>query len=122
MGRRDNIPSIPLPELQARLKNDPASLLWQVPGIHLVDKPSDMTSHDVVAIARRRLGIRRIGHGGTLDPLATGLLLLMVGNASRLFDSLQDYAKTYEATLRLGLRTDTQDITGTVLEEKAFLH
>ncbi|MFH0911138.1 MAG: hypothetical protein V1918_06525, partial [Planctomycetota bacterium] len=109
---------IPFPELCRAFREDPRSLLWKVPGIHLVDKPSGLTSHDVVARMRRRLALSRVGHGGTLDPLATGLLLILAGNATRLFGDLQAFPKTYETTLRLGLVTDTQDITGRVLEER----
>jgi tRNA pseudouridine55 synthase len=82
-------------------------------GILLIDKPSGMTSHDVVAWARRRLGQRGIGHAGTLDPMATGLLVLMVGKATRLASLLTGKDKTYEATLRLGFETDTDDADGT---------
>jgi len=88
-----------------------------VPGIRLVDKPAGMTSHDVVDVARRRLARRRIGHGGTLDPMATGLLLILVERATRLFDDLQAFPKTYVAEFRLGQRTDTQDRTGRVVAE-----
>jgi tRNA pseudouridine55 synthase len=84
-------------------------------GVLPVDKPEGPTSHDIVAIARRGLGIRRIGHTGTLDPFATGLLLLCVGQATRLAEYLTGLDKTYEATARLGIRTDTQDRTGTTL-------
>jgi tRNA pseudouridine55 synthase len=80
-----------------------------------VDKPAGRTSHDMVAIARRALGTRRIGHTGTLDPFATGLLLLCIGRATRLAEYLTGLPKTYEATLRLGAATDTDDATGTVL-------
>ena len=80
-----------------------------------VDKPAGRTSHDMVAIARRALGTRRIGHTGTLDPFATGLLLLCIGRATRLAEYLTGLPKTYEATLRLGTATDTDDATGTVL-------
>jgi tRNA pseudouridine55 synthase len=84
-------------------------------GLLLVDKPSGMTSHDVVAVARRALGERRIGHGGTLDPFATGLLVLLSGHATRLMRYLDAEPKEYEATVRLGSATDTDDLTGTVV-------
>lgn len=77
-----------------------------------VDKPSGPTSHDVVARARRALGIRRIGHTGTLDPFASGLMLLCVGQATRLAEYLTGMAKSYEATARLGIETDTLDLEG----------
>jgi tRNA pseudouridine55 synthase len=85
-------------------------------GLLLVDKPGGMTSHDVVAVARRALGERRIGHGGTLDPFATGLLVLLTGRATRLMRYLDSEPKVYEATVRLGAATDTDDLTGRVVE------
>lgn len=103
---------LPFPELRQRFLDDPLSLLGRVPGIFPVDKPSGPTSHDGVDRLRRRLKMRRVGHGGTLDPMATGLLLLLAGNATRLFDELQHFPKTYRATLRLGGRTDSRDATG----------
>lgn len=81
-------------------------------GVLLVDKPEGRTSHDVVSIARRALGTRRIGHAGTLDPLATGLLVLMIGKATRLASFLSGMDKTYRGALRLGLDTDTYDRDG----------
>jgi tRNA pseudouridine55 synthase len=85
-------------------------------GLLLIDKPSGPTSHDVVAAARRRLGTRRIGHTGTLDPLASGLLLLAIGRATRLIRFLPDRPKAYSGTFRLGVRTDSDDIAGKELE------
>lgn len=82
------------------------------PGLLLVDKPGGMTSHDVVARARRALGTRKIGHAGTLDPLATGLLVLGVEGATRLLTFIVGLDKTYEATIRLGVSTDTDDADG----------
>lgn len=84
-----------------------------------MDKPPGMTSHDVVDVARRSLRMRRVGHGGTLDPMAEGLLLILTGNATRLFQDLQVFPKTYRAGFRLGIRTDTQDVTGVILEARA---
>ena len=84
-------------------------------GLLLVDKPAGITSHDVVAIARRALGLRRIGHAGTLDPFATGLLVLLTGRATRLLPYLDDEPKEYEATVRFGSATDTDDRTGAPL-------
>jgi tRNA pseudouridine55 synthase len=81
-------------------------------GILLVDKPAGITSHDVVARARRALGTRKIGHAGTLDPMATGLLLLGVGSATRLLTYIVGLDKTYEATIRLGVSTDSDDADG----------
>jgi tRNA pseudouridine55 synthase len=85
------------------------------PGILLADKPAGMTSHDVVARARRALSVRRVGHAGTLDPMATGLLLLGVGSATRLLGHLGGSDKTYEATIRFGVTTVTDDREGEVL-------
>jgi tRNA pseudouridine55 synthase len=84
-------------------------------GVLLVDKPSGMTSHDVVARARRVLGTRKIGHAGTLDPLATGLLVLGVDAATRLLTFVVGLDKTYEATIRLGVATTTDDADGDVV-------
>jgi len=86
----------------------------QEAGVLPVDKPVGPTSHDAVAIARRALGIRRIGHTGTLDPFASGLLLLCVGSATRISEYLTALPKTYDAVLGLGVQTDTHDHTGTV--------
>ncbi len=109
--------SIPFPELLATFKADPNALIGKIPGIFLLNKESGWTSHDVVAKMRRILHLRRIGHGGTLDPLAEGLLLIFAGNATRLFDAMQDFDKEYIASFRLGYATDTQDITGAVTAE-----
>jgi tRNA pseudouridine55 synthase len=88
----------------------------ELSGILPVDKPAGPTSHDVVAAARRALREKRIGHTGTLDPFATGLLLLCLGPATRLAEYLTARPKTYAATMRLGIRTDTDDFTGEPLE------
>ena len=87
-------------------------------GIVIVDKPQDWTSQDVVSKLRGVLKTRRIGHGGTLDPMATGVLPVFVGRGTRGVEFFEHAEKTYEAVLRLGLSTDTEDITGTVLSEK----
>lgn len=84
-------------------------------GILVVDKPSGMTSHDVVAHVRRAAGQHRVGHTGTLDPMATGVLVLCLGRATRLVQFLQGSPKTYEATAILGVETDTQDADGDVV-------
>ncbi|MFQ3580514.1 MAG: tRNA pseudouridine(55) synthase TruB [Chloracidobacterium sp.] len=78
----------------------------------LIDKPPNATSHDVVALVRRFIGIKRVGHTGTLDPFATGLLVLCLGPATRLSRFLTDTSKSYRAVLRFGFATDTQDLTG----------
>jgi tRNA pseudouridine55 synthase len=89
-----------------------------IDGVLLVDKEPGMTSHDVVGLARKRLGIKKIGHCGTLDPMATGLLILVVGRATKIQDLLMSEDKEYEGTITLGSTTDTQDKEGKVLEEK----
>src|SRR5919112_2576217 len=87
-------------------------------GILIIDKPEGWTSHDVVARARRVLRERRVGHTGTLDPFATGVLVLLVGRATRLAQFLAGAEKEYEATIRLGFDTDTGDLTGERREGK----
>ena len=86
-----------------------------IDGLLLVDKPGGITSHDVVSVARRALGTRRIGHGGTLDPFATGLLVLLIGHATRLLPHLDGEPKVYDASIAFGGETDTDDVTGTVV-------
>ena len=85
-------------------------------GILIVDKPMEWTSFDVIAKLRGILGTRKLGHSGTLDPMATGVLPVFCGGASKAVDLQLDHTKTYCARLRLGMQTDTGDITGTVLE------
>ena len=85
-------------------------------GILIVDKPMDWTSFDVVAKLRGVLGTRKLGHSGTLDPMATGVLPVFCGGASKAVDLQLNHDKSYRAVLRLGARTDTGDVTGTVLE------
>lgn len=87
-------------------------------GVLLVDKDPGMTSHDVVAIARRSMGIKKIGHCGTLDPMATGLLMLVVGRATKIQDLLMSEDKQYVGTITLGTTTTTQDAEGDVVEER----
>src|SRR5687768_12133810 len=81
-------------------------------GVMVIDKPPGLTSHDVVARARHILHERRIGHTGTLDPFATGVLVILLGKATRLAQFLSDADKEYEAVIRLGYATDTGDRTG----------
>ena len=81
-------------------------------GVLVIDKPQGLTSHDVVAAARRALGEKRIGHTGTLDPLATGVLPLAIGRATRLVRFLTESDKDYDATIRFGVTTDSYDMTG----------
>jgi tRNA pseudouridine55 synthase len=90
-------------------------------GVFVIDKPSGMTSHDVVAKVRRISGIRKIGHTGTLDPLATGVLPVCVNEATKLVQFLAHDGKEYRATLLLGVRSDTLDTEGTVLSREAPL-
>jgi len=84
--------------------------------VFLVDKPKGPTSHDIVRDVRRWTGLRRVGHGGTLDPLASGLLPVFVGVATRLNEYLAPYRKSYEATVLLGQSTDTDDSEGQIIE------
>ena len=87
-------------------------------GILLVDKPQGLTSHDVVARMRRVFRIKKIGHAGTLDPMATGLLLIMVGKATKVSQYLMSHDKEYTGTVHLGQITDSQDADGEVIEER----
>jgi tRNA pseudouridine55 synthase len=84
-------------------------------GVVLIDKPAGITSHDAVAAVRRCLGTRKVGHAGTLDPMATGLLVMGVGRATRLLRFLGDLPKTYVGAFRLGVETDTLDAEGAVV-------
>jgi len=90
-------------------------------GIVIIDKPQEWTSQDVTARLRRVFNTRRIGHGGTLDPMATGVLPVFVGRATRGVEFFEHAEKTYETVLRLGLTTDTEDVWGETLEEKPVL-
>lgn len=87
-------------------------------GVLLIDKAPGMTSHDVVAIARRQLNMKKIGHCGTLDPMATGLLMLVINRATKIQDLLMSEDKTYVGTITLGATTSTQDKEGEIEEEK----
>jgi tRNA pseudouridine55 synthase len=87
-------------------------------GVIIVDKPAGITSHDVVDRVRKLLGVKKAGHAGTLDPMATGVLAVCVGEATKIASFLTGDDKVYEATMRLGVRTDTQDMTGRVLAEQ----
>ena len=91
-------------------------------GVLAVYKPAGFTSHDVVAKARRILGMKRIGHTGTLDPQVTGVLPLCLGKATRVVEYIQELPKEYVATLRLGLSSDTEDLTGTITESVDEVH
>lgn len=85
-------------------------------GILIIDKPKDFTSHDVVAKCRKILNTKKIGHTGTLDPLATGVLVLCIGAATKLVEYLTSNDKIYDVEMKLGIKTDTGDITGNVIE------
>jgi tRNA pseudouridine55 synthase len=91
-------------------KDDPS-----ISGVLLIDKPAGLTSHDVVGRVRKALGMRRVGHAGTLDPMATGVLVIGVGPATRLLGIVGGHDKEYEATIRLGAATTTDDREGDVV-------
>ena len=94
------------------------SLAAALDGVLLVDKADGMTSHDVVALVRRQLGIKKVGHCGTLDPIATGLLLITIGRGTKVQDLLMSEDKEYVGTLTLGATTTTQDRQGEIVETK----
>src|SRR5436853_7780801 len=90
----------------------------EIEGILLVDKPREHTSHDVVARLRGKLKMKRVGHAGTLDPMATGLLIILVGKATRISQYLISLDKEYEGTVEFGKVTDTQDADGEMMETR----
>jgi len=98
----------------------PASTAYPYEGVLLVDKPSGPTSHDVVDRIRRHFKIRKVGHGGTLDPMATGLLVILLGRGTKLSNLIMGSDKTYEGTMRLGTTTTTEDRDGEVTGEHPF--
>jgi len=87
-------------------------------GILIIDKPQNFTSHDVVAKIRKIIGTKKVGHTGTLDPMATGVLVVCVGAATKLVEHFTSQDKVYQAKIKLGIKTDTADITGKVIKEK----
>ena len=89
-------------------------------GILLVDKPSGITSHDIVDRLRRKLKMKKIGHAGTLDPLATGLMIMLIGKATKVSQFLISLDKSYEGEFRLGIETNSQDSDGEVVSEKSI--
>ena len=89
-------------------------------GIVIINKPIGITSHDVVSAVRRTFNMKQVGHAGTLDPLATGVLVILLGKSTKLFDQFVAFDKSYRATMRLGCKTTSADIMGDVLEEKPF--
>jgi tRNA pseudouridine55 synthase len=91
-------------------------------GILLINKPIGLTSHQIVNIIRQKLNIRKVGHAGTLDPLATGLLVIMVGKATKLSNQLISQSKSYEVEMKLFVKTDTGDVMGKITKEENFLN
>jgi tRNA pseudouridine55 synthase len=89
-------------------------------GVLLVDKPAGPTSHDIVDAIRRRFRFKKVGHGGTLDPQATGVLTILIGPATKLSERFMGSDKTYEGAMRLGISTDSQDAQGKVIRESDF--
>lgn len=98
--------------LRLQIKNLKSKLQFMIDGILIIDKPAGITSHDVVSRLRRILKMKRIGHTGTLDPFATGVLVMLIGQATRLAQFLDKDFKSYEAIVRFGFETDTGDLTG----------
>jgi len=92
--------------------------LWRLDGLFIVNKPSGPTSFDVIRAARREIGVRKIGHAGTLDPIAEGVLVLGVGRGTKLLALCSGMDKSYLVRLRLGVRTDTRDAAGRVIDER----
>jgi len=91
-------------------------------GIIVVNKPKGITSHDVVDYVRKKLNMRKVGHAGTLDPQATGVLVVLLGRCTKLFDKFLSFDKEYVATMTLGVKTSTGDLEGEVLEKRNFGH
>ena len=93
---------------------------FMIEGILVLNKPKGITSHDVVSFVRRKFKMRRVGHAGTLDPIATGVLVVLLGKATKLFDRFVAFDKAYQATLTLGMTTTTADIQGEVIERLPY--
>ena len=110
MSKPSRLPRIPAPP---RAYNE-------LDGVLVVDKPSGPTSHDIVAAVRRKFKIRKVGHGGTLDPSATGVLILLLGKGTKLSSRFLGGDKAYEGTIRLGATTTSQDADGEILSEADF--
>ncbi|MEW5895127.1 MAG: tRNA pseudouridine(55) synthase TruB [Candidatus Omnitrophota bacterium] len=91
-------------------------------GIVVVNKPGGMTSHDVVEQIRKKLRMQRVGHAGTLDPMATGVLIVLIGRGTRLFEKFAHFDKAYRATMILGRQTWTSDIEGKIIDNRPFSH
>ncbi|MDY2987631.1 MAG: tRNA pseudouridine(55) synthase TruB, partial [Peptoniphilus sp.] len=90
-------------------------------GVLVIDKPKGVTSHDVVYMVRRKLGIKKVGHTGTLDPIATGVLPVLIGKATKLSDRLTASSKEYIAEFKFGIQTDSLDITGNVTHTSTMI-
>ena len=99
---------------------DSIAMLAELDGLLLIDKPSNISSHDVVKVVKQRFNLVKIGHGGTLEPNATGLFVLLVGDATKFSNDLMGRDRAYTATVRLGRVTDTQDHEGNTLAENSF--
>lgn len=91
-------------------------------GIAIIDKPAGMTSHDVVSVVRRKFHMRRVGHAGTLDPLATGVLVILLGQGTKYFERFVAFEKAYRATMILGIRTTSADLEGEVISRSPYEH
>lgn len=91
-------------------------------GIIVINKPDGMTSHDVVTRVRKKFNMRRVGHAGTLDPLATGVLVILLGKATKLFNKFVAFDKAYRATLILGMTTTSADTEGKLIEQRSYEH
>ncbi len=106
--------------MQIELKTSLKRFMKKTNGLILINKPSGYTSRDIVNIVSKSLGTKKVGHTGTLDPLASGLLVVLFGKYTKLVDTLTCLDKEYIAEIKLGVATDTLDITGNILEEKTF--
>ena len=111
-----------MPEVETIVKQEPNKTPSAINGIVVVDKPAGMTSHDVVGVARKLFRTKRVGHTGTLDPDATGVLVLCLGNATRLAEYLSAARKHYVADVVFGVETDSQDASGQVVAERDAAH
>src|SRR5690606_19593338 len=114
------LPAGPPQRLAVSTKRDRYAGQGSIHGVVVVDKPTGPTSHDLVAAARRHFGTRRVGHAGTLDPMATGVLVLLLGEATKLSSHLTRAVKTYEAVFAFGSSTTTLDAQGTVTRRRAL--
>jgi tRNA pseudouridine55 synthase len=115
-------PNKPHPAGKKRVTGQPPRSLDPFDGILLVDKPAGPTSHDIVDRIRKHFGFRKVGHAGTLDPLATGLLVILIGKGTRLSQQLMGSDKIYEGIMHLGVTTDSQDADGEITAEHDASH